>query len=149
MPSLMQLPSRINLDDIELSVQEMKWLAEIGFIAPQLGQAPLALSIFHALCLCRPEADFPYIGLAATYMGIGQYAKATELLGKEVMPKHPDSVEAKTLLAMSMKLEQRNNEADRLLLEIVQTEASKKGAPAPAYELAKTLLKPDAIKRRR
>jgi predicted Zn-dependent protease len=129
-------------NEIELSVQEIKWLTEIGFIAPQLGQPKVALTIFHALLLCRPDKDFPYIGLATTYIGMSKHTEAIALLEKTLL-QHPDSLEVKTLLAMALKFNQRNNEADRLLTEVLHTQ---KDSIEPVYALAEALLKPHAIK---
>lgn len=130
------------LNEIELSVQEIKWLTEIGFIAPQLKQAKVALTIFHALLLCRPDQDFPYIGLATTYLGMGKHSEAIVLLEKTLL-QHPDSAEVKSLLAMALKFAQRNREADRLLTEVID---SIKDHTEPVYALAEALLKPNAIK---
>jgi predicted Zn-dependent protease len=129
-------------DDIELSTQEIKWLTEIGLIAPQLGHADVALAIFHALLLCRPDKDFPYLGLATTYIGMGKHSEAISLLEK-TLSHHPASVEVKSLLAMALKFDQRNNEADRLLTEILHT---REDSIEPVYAFAEALLKPNAIK---
>ena len=143
--SMMSKPETISqansIEDIELSVQEIKWLTEIGFIAPQLGHTKVALMIFRALLLCRPQDDFPYIGLATTYLGMGQYTEACELL-KKTRREHPNSLEVKSLLAMALKFNHHNGEAERLLTEIIHTKGN---STEPAYALAETLLKPDAI----
>lgn len=129
------------LEEFELNVQEIKWLTEIGFIAPQLGRVKTALTIFHALLLCCPEADFPYLGLASTYLGIGNHLAAITLLEKTQL-QHPNSMEVKCLLAMALKFDHRNNEADHLLSEIIKSEEHRS---EPVYALAGELLKPDTI----
>lgn len=141
MPMLQQTIQTNPLEKIELSVQEIKWLTEIGFIAPQLGEPNVALTIFNALQLCRPKDDFPYLGLATTYLSTGKYEEAIQIMEKALC-QHPDSPEVKSLLAMALKFVQRNHEADRLLAEVIQ---SKGNSTEPTYAWAEALLTPASI----
>lgn len=128
-------------DDIELTRQEIKWLAEIGFIVPQLGKPKIALILFHALSLCQPEADFPYVGKAHAYLGTGNYKEAIEIL-RNGLSQHPESADIKCLLATALKFVGRNAEADFLLKSVLENHTH---SSDPIYHLAKELSKPNVI----
>lgn len=129
--------------ETELNVQEIKWLTEMAFITPQLGDVKTALIILRALLLCRPNEAFPYIGLATTYLGIGKCKEAIQLLEKTLL-QHPNNAEMKALLAMALKLDSRNAEADRLLNEVLKSKTADNNKES-VFALAEALLKPDSI----
>lgn len=131
----------VDIDDDELNTQEIKWLTELGLIAPQLGHTKTALTIFRALLLCRPEEAFSYLGIAFTYLGVGKNKEAIALLEK-TLSQHPDNHEVKCILAFALKMEHRNAEANRLLEGVIATQGN---SAEPVFQLAENLLKPDSV----
>lgn len=125
----------------DLSQQEIKWLTELGFIAPQVDNIKTALTIFRALVLCRPAEAFPYLGLAFTYLGAGKNKEAITLLEKTLL-LHPSNLEVKSTLALALKLESRNAEADTLLKEVIMLG---KNSTEPVFRFAENLLKPSSV----
>lgn len=125
----------------DLTNQEVKWLTELGFIAPQVNNIKTALTIFRALVLCRPAEAFPYLGLAFTYLGAEKNEEAITLLEKTLL-HHPNNLEVKSTLALALKLASRNAEAEILLKEVISLG---KNSTEPVFRFAENLLKPSSV----
>jgi tetratricopeptide (TPR) repeat protein len=64
-----------------LSSENIRLLAELGFMAANGGQLDIALGIFRGLSVLRPSKVFSYVGLAVAYLNVGLIEKAiTELI---------------------------------------------------------------------
>lgn len=63
-----------------MQAEDIRLLTEVGFLAAARGDLKRAGVIFGALERLRPEAPFPYIGLAVALLNAGQSAEAVHEL---------------------------------------------------------------------
>jgi len=63
-----------------LASNEIRLLAELGFMAAAYGQVAAATEIFDALIKVRPKKSFPYVGKAVALLYVGSFTAAIELL---------------------------------------------------------------------
>ena len=63
-----------------LASNEIRLLAELGFMAAASGQVAAATEIFEALIRLRPTKAFPYVGKAVAFLYVGSVTSAIELL---------------------------------------------------------------------
>lgn len=59
---------------------DVRILSAIGFMAAKAGFLIPALRIFDSLRLLRPQAAFPWIGMAIAYMAVGMAAEAVHVI---------------------------------------------------------------------
>ena len=63
-----------------LASNEIRLLAELGFMAAASGQVAAASEIFESLIRLRPTKAFPYVGKAVSLLYVGSFSGAVELL---------------------------------------------------------------------
>jgi len=63
-----------------LAGNEIRLLAELGFMAAASGQVASAIEIFDALIYLRPKKAFPYVGKSIAFLYVGSITVAVELL---------------------------------------------------------------------
>ncbi len=104
----------------------LRLLGKIGFMACLEDSLPKeAEKIFSAAVLARPDQPTPYIGLALSNMGIGDFSKAIELLRDKALKIDPGHDRAKVLLSMALKMDGRASESQELLEECLKSDDGK------------------------
>jgi hypothetical protein len=69
-----------------LSIDEVRLLSSVGFMAAKSGCLVPALRIFEALAVLRPGVGFPFIGMALAYLAVGMPAEAVCVLRDRAIP---------------------------------------------------------------
>lgn len=103
--------------------EEIRLLAELGFMGGNLGHSLEATSIFQSMETLRPGAVFIELGHAMARMGKGDYRGAAERLANSSIVKHPDDEDLRILLAWALFLDKRTDEARVTLAPLVDSPA--------------------------
>lgn len=100
---------------LPFDADEMRLLAEVGFLAAANAQLPAARRIFGALRLLRPDSVLPFIGQAVVATHEGKPDEAVRLLEEEGLGKIPGDAELTSFLGLSLVEAGRLAEAARVL----------------------------------
>ncbi|MCY4472098.1 MAG: tetratricopeptide repeat protein [Kistimonas sp.] len=119
-----------------VSVETLRLLADIGFMATSGGLSPQAAELFRAIELARPDSVLPHIGKALNCMNMKKHQDALDVLEKKALPMEPDNDSIKALIGMALMMMGRNNESERCLQAI----ASSEDKDPMAVEMATALL---------
>ncbi|MDB5839907.1 MAG: hypothetical protein JWQ23_1859 [Herminiimonas sp.] len=132
----MTLDSPHKVSSEVLAADDIRLLAEIGFMACGAGHAKAAKSLFEGLRVLRPDHAFPYIGLALARLGAGANDEAVRILRDEGLAANPENNEIKVFLGLALNMARRPSESARVLQEVlVHT-----GDDSPELNLARRLL---------
>jgi len=101
-----------------LSSEDIRSIAEIGFMACGAGNISAARNIFEGLRVLRPDQAFVYIGLALTSMSLGAHQEAVDILRNKGLTASPDDDELKVFLGMALGMANRQNESQRVLSDL-------------------------------
>src|SRR5262245_32868401 len=101
----------------DIPSQAVKTLMEIGILAAGRGLHEHARTIFEGLEAVRPTSEGPPIGKALIHMSRNEHDAAVGIL-REVLTRHPASLEAKMILGLSLKLAGRNAECGSIAKEL-------------------------------
>ena len=93
-----------------LASNEIRLLAELGFMAAASGQVAAATEIFEALIRLRPTKAFPYVGKAVAFLYVGSFTSAIELLSLASQIVETDQEQIWIYLALAF---QRNGFVDK------------------------------------
>ena len=93
-----------------LASNEIRLLAELGFMAAASGQVAAATEIFDALIQLRPTKAFPYVGKAVALLYVGSFPAAIELLSAATQVVEADQEQIWIYLALAF---QRNGIVDK------------------------------------
>ena len=102
---------------MNIPAQQVKQLTAIGFLAACHGLTAEGETIFEGLKLCRPESEYPPIGLAMTKIGARQYDAALAILTDQALKLNPASATAKCFVGLALKLAGSARESERWLKE--------------------------------
>ncbi|MFO1349189.1 MAG: hypothetical protein U1F68_00320 [Gammaproteobacteria bacterium] len=119
---------------MNVTEQQVKQLAAIGFLAAGHGLINEGEAIFNGLKAWRPESEYPLIGLALTKIGACQYDAAHAILTDQALKLNPASATAKCFVGLALKLAGRVHEGERWLKEVAAADDQE------ARTLAETLL---------
>jgi predicted Zn-dependent protease len=86
-----------------LASQEIRLLAELGFIAAASGQVVTATTIFDALIRLRSKKAFPYVGKAVALLYVGSIPSAIELLSRASKVVETDQEQIWIYLALAFQ----------------------------------------------
>jgi tetratricopeptide (TPR) repeat protein len=96
-----------NHDFIELQFplasNEIRLLAELGFMAAASGQVATATEIFESLIRLRPTKAFPYVGKAVALLYVGSFPVAIELLAAATQVVETDQEQIWIYLALAFQ----------------------------------------------
>ena len=96
---------------------DIRLLAEVGFLAAARGDIRNAEAIFRGLERVRPAANFPYVGLAAALMNGGRLDEAVQVLDRGLTSVGPqDQAELQAFRALVLQLGGRTSESRRALV---------------------------------
>lgn len=100
-----------------LDGDDVRLLAEVGFLAGARGHAPAARAIFGALALCRPEAWFPQVGLAMAALNRREHDEALRALDEGLRRVRAEAGrrELQALRALALQLAGRPGESQAAL----------------------------------
>ncbi len=82
---------------------EIRLLAELGFMAAASGQVAIAIEIFDALICLRPKKAFPYVGKSIAFLYVGSIAAAVELLSAASQVVETDQEQIWIYLALAFQ----------------------------------------------
>ncbi len=116
-----------------LSVDEIRLLSALGFMAARSGHVVPAIRIFEGLALLRKDKTFPYVGLALAMICVGAYGDAVNVLSERGRAACPGDPEIEAYLGLALQLAGRGSEA-ALLIRDMQTRA---GLPSALQLLVK------------
>jgi predicted Zn-dependent protease len=122
---------------VPLTPEDMRLIAEIGFMGTQSGQLAAARALFEALKVLRPQSTLPHIGLAMAALGAEKPDDAVRILRDEGLKQHPGDAELTAFLGLALHAAGRAAEASKVLTSVVQDEGS---AHEPCVRMARKLL---------
>lgn len=114
---------------IQLSSQERRCLAEVGFMAITLGLAGPARRIFEALPVTEEGRQVTVIGRAMALVLAGSADQAIRLLRDEELPRQPGDPNLLSFLAVALLAGGRQQEAFRLLEPMARGDLHHTGGP--------------------
>jgi len=103
---------------MDVPSQAVRTLMEVGVAAVGAGFYRQALTIFEGIEAVRPDSEGPAIGAALAYMNSNAPEEAVKVLREGALAKSPDSLEAKMILGVALKLARRNSECDSVIKEL-------------------------------
>lgn len=111
-------------EDLNVPSELVKILMDIGYVATGRGFQSQAADIFSGVIAARPNSELPLIGLAVSKINFGNFLEASKILSERALIINPNSGLAKCFLSMAIRALGGKSEADELLNEVVQSEAS-------------------------
>lgn len=106
---------------MNIAEQHVKQLAAIGFLAVGQGLNAEGEAIFNGLKACRPDSEYPPLGLALNQIGARQYDAALSILNEQALALNPASAVAKCFVGLALQLAGRAQESERWLKEVAAT----------------------------
>jgi hypothetical protein len=119
-----------------LTSEQVRLLAEIGFMAAGAGLGRVSEAIFDGLRVLRPQQPFPYIGLAWARQCAGRIEDAIRILREDGLRANPDNDEIQVFLGLALCIGQRSAESERVLSAVL----AKPGPETPERKLARSCL---------
>ena len=86
-----------------LTSNEIRLLAELGFMAAASGQVAAATEIFEALIRLRSTKAFPYVGKSVALLYVGSFTAAIELLAASTQVVETDQEQIWIYLALAFQ----------------------------------------------
>ncbi|HTH80749.1 MAG TPA: tetratricopeptide repeat protein [Ramlibacter sp.] len=124
-----------------LDSDDLRILAEIGFMGAQSGQAPAARALFEALAVLRPLSTLPHIGLAQAAMGANKNQEGVRIL-REALKKHPGDVELTAFLGLALHASGEAAQARKMMNTVIEKASE---ADATSVAMARKLLALDSM----
>ncbi len=118
-----------------ITSEEVKLLAQIGFLAATSGYVVPAIRLFEGLRVLRPGQAFPFIGLALARMTVGAFQDAARVLREEGLRAVPENEEIQIYLGLALALAKQPQDAQRLLNTLLENNH----IDAPELQLAKSI----------
>jgi predicted Zn-dependent protease len=116
---------------LDLSSDEVRALADLGFIALFRGRIREAEALFKGLCAARPQDDAGPIGIALLLMRAGDVTGAIKLL-----KSRPRSDANQTILGMALLRLGERAEAEAILRDVAATASESAHASMAAMILS-------------
>ena len=101
---------------------EIRLLAELGFMAAANGQVAVAIEIFDGLISLRPTKSFPYVGKAVALLYVGSFPAAIELLSAASQVVNTDQDQIWIYLALALQRSGNNDKAKKILEYLLKTD---------------------------
>lgn len=121
--------------NLPLSDDDLRLVAQIGFIALESAQVLHAQVIFDALRVIKPEKALPWIGLSQVQLGLGRAQEAVRMLRKALV-EHPDDGDLLAYLGLALREAGHDRESNAVLQS-----ACNAGQPTdPHVAMARALL---------
>jgi hypothetical protein len=102
---------------VDIPSQAVRTLMEVGMLAAGCGLHEHARTIFEGLEAVRPTSEGPPIGKALIHMNRNEQDAAVGIL-RDVLARHPASLEAKMMLGLALKMAGRNAECGSVIKEL-------------------------------
>jgi hypothetical protein len=103
---------------VPLTPEDMRLIAEIGFMGTQSGQLAAARALFDALSVLRPQSTLPHIGRAMVALGADRPDDAARILRDEGLKQHPGDAELTAFLGLALHAAGRVAEAAKVLASV-------------------------------
>ncbi len=101
-----------------LSIDDIRLLSSLGFMAARSGHVVPSIRIFEGLAVLRKDKAFPYVGLALAMICVGAYGDAINTLRERGMVACPDDPEILAYLGLALQLAGRTSEASLLTRDL-------------------------------
>ncbi|GAA4648540.1 hypothetical protein GCM10023116_08090 [Kistimonas scapharcae] len=105
-----------------VTVETLRLLADIGFMATSNGMSGQAKSIFKAIGHIRPNSVLPHIGMALNHLNLNQFQDALDVLEKKALKIEPDNPTVRAFIGMSLMLMGRNSESEKFLTPLTSSD---------------------------
>lgn len=110
-------------DQFPLTSEEIRLIAELGFMAATAGFVVPAIRIFQGLLVLRAEHAFPYIGLAVARLYVGAFKDAVRVLREDADVVLHGREEIQLYLGLALHLADQPTEAVRVLSALLERES--------------------------
>jgi hypothetical protein len=117
-----QKSSQQSMQQFPLSSDDIRLIADIGFMAATNGFVVPSLRVFEGLRTLRPAHSFPYIGLALARITVGAFNDAIRLLRDEGLQALPDDEDIQLYLSLALHFSNQQQESQRLLSAVLKNE---------------------------
>ena len=107
-------------DQFPLTSEEIRLMAELGFMAATAGFVVPAIRIFQGLLVLRAEHSFPYIGLAVARLYVGAFNDAVQVLRESADVVLYGREEIQLYLGLALHLADQPTEAVRVLSALLE-----------------------------
>lgn len=98
--------------------EAIRTLMEVGMMAAGNGMFKQAFAVFDGIEAVRPDSEHGFVGVALINMNMGNYDEAVTVLREGALQKSPDSLEAKMILSMALRLAKRGAECEAVMKEL-------------------------------
>ena len=102
-----------------ISGDDVRFLAEIGFLGLTEGMFDISQKIFNSLCELRPEDSFAYIGIAMNKLLAGFPDQAIDILQKKLVSISTNKNEIMLYLAFCYANNERINESRNIIYQLL------------------------------
>ncbi|MES3002906.1 MAG: hypothetical protein V4787_19610 [Pseudomonadota bacterium] len=100
--------------NLPLTDDDLRLVAQIGFIALESAQVLHAQVIFDALRVIKPEKSLPWIGLSQVQLGLGRAQEAVRMLRKALV-EHPADGDLLAYLGLALREAGHERESNAVL----------------------------------
>jgi len=107
-------------DQFPLTSDEVRLIAELGFMAATAGFVVPAIRIFQGLLVLRADHSFPYIGLAVARLYVGVFNDAVRVLREDADAVRQGREEIQLYLGLALYLADQPTEAVRVLSALLE-----------------------------
>lgn len=99
--------------------EQLRQMADIGFLAVHMGEPAAARAIFASLAVLRPDSALPHIGRAMAEQAAGRMDEAVHWLREVALKGHPDNPELNAFLGLALVQAGRPSQAAPVLRRVV------------------------------
>ena len=119
-----------------LAKEDLRLLADVGFLAALSADHARANTIFSGLRLLAPSSTCPYVGLATTLIAMHRADEAVRLLRDEALVKVPDDDhDIRLFLGLTLLVARQPDEARRVLERVAADAPEGASARASARDV--------------
>ncbi|MGV6817623.1 MAG: tetratricopeptide repeat protein [Thiotrichales bacterium] len=122
------------MNDLEVDVEMLRTLSEIGYMACFKGLIKEGEAIMEGVFAAKPGQIPVQIGLAVARINAFRYEEAINILQNQVLTADPDNATAKTFLALAMMENGNKSAASELFEDVKQTGTDDHKSIASAYQ---------------
>lgn len=112
--------NEMNFSQIKASDEELRVMLESGLVLREAGRLDEAEKIFQGVRQLVPKSDVPLVALSSLAVRRGDFEEALRLC-EEALMSEPSSVFARVHHAEVLLYQQRREEAEKELREVIET----------------------------
>lgn len=104
---------------MEIDIELLKLLMQMGFLATHKGRLGEAAAIFEGVNQARPNSAFPHIGLGCVAMGRGDFSKAVEVLRNAPATLTSERELCNGFMGLAFKMDGQAEESRTILTQLL------------------------------